>query len=59
MAKNRCGLGQTALNPIVSTIRNFPGLYEARVAVPDEGITPGFDLAAAVQDYEAAVARQP
>ena len=56
MAKNRCGLGQTAMNPIVSTIKNFPELYEARMALPDEGINPSFDLAAAVQDYEAAVA---
>jgi [NiFe] hydrogenase diaphorase moiety large subunit len=58
MAKNRCGLGQTALNPIVSTLRNFPGLYGAKLAAPEEGLNPAFDLAAAVRDYEAAVARK-
>lgn len=29
---SRCGLGQTAPNPILTTMRNFPELYEARLA---------------------------
>lgn len=33
---SRCGLGQTAPNPILSTLRDFPHLYEARLA-QDEG----------------------
>jgi [NiFe] hydrogenase diaphorase moiety large subunit len=28
---SRCGLGQTAANPILSTLRNFPQAYEARL----------------------------
>jgi [NiFe] hydrogenase diaphorase moiety large subunit len=28
---SRCGLGQTAPNPILSTMRSFPELYEARL----------------------------
>ena len=28
---SRCGLGQTAPNPILTTMRNFPELYEARM----------------------------
>lgn len=28
---SRCGLGQTAPNPILSTLRNFPHLWEARI----------------------------
>ncbi|MDR3469375.1 MAG: NAD(P)H-dependent oxidoreductase subunit E [Xanthobacteraceae bacterium] len=28
---SRCGLGQTAANPILTTMRNFPQLYEARL----------------------------
>lgn len=28
---SRCGLGQTAPNPILSTTRNFPQAYEARL----------------------------
>ena len=56
MKRNRCGLGQTALNPIVSTLKNFRTLYEQRLAAGDERFEPGFDLAAAVRDYTAAVA---
>jgi [NiFe] hydrogenase diaphorase moiety large subunit len=29
---SRCGLGQTAPNPILTTMLNFPELYEARIA---------------------------
>ncbi len=29
---SRCGLGQTAPNPILTTMRSFPQLYEARLA---------------------------
>ncbi len=56
MRHNRCGLGQTALNPIISTIKNFRPLYEARLARGDPRFEPAFDLAAAVRDYDAAVA---
>jgi [NiFe] hydrogenase diaphorase moiety large subunit len=52
---NRCGLGQTALNPVTSTIRNFKPLYEARLAAGDGRFVPSFDLAAAVRDYDEAV----
>ncbi len=31
MRMSRCGLGQTAPNPILTTMRNFPELYEARL----------------------------
>ena len=55
MQKNRCGLGQTALNPVVTTMKNFPGIYAALVPASDGGINPGFDLAAAVRDYDTAV----
>ena len=57
MRHNRCGLGQTALNPIVTTIKNFRPLYDARLAQGDPRFVPGFGLAAAVRDYEAAVAK--
>jgi [NiFe] hydrogenase diaphorase moiety large subunit len=29
---SRCGLGQTAPNPILTTMKAFPELYEARLA---------------------------
>ncbi len=54
MKKNRCGLGQTALNPIVSTIRNFPELYKNRIKAGDDRLCPAFDLDKAVLDYETA-----
>jgi [NiFe] hydrogenase diaphorase moiety large subunit len=57
MQKNRCGLGQTALNPVMTTMKNFPGLYDALVPVRDEALNPGFDLAAATSEYDSAVHR--
>jgi [NiFe] hydrogenase diaphorase moiety large subunit len=56
MKKNRCGLGQTALNPIVSTIKNFPDLYNKRIKAGDERACPAFDLEKAVADFDAATA---
>jgi [NiFe] hydrogenase diaphorase moiety large subunit len=32
MRMSRCGLGQSAPNPILTTMRDFPELYEARLA---------------------------
>jgi [NiFe] hydrogenase diaphorase moiety large subunit len=46
---NRCGLGQTALNPILTTIKNFPELYEARLQ-KDITFDEGFDLNDAVRE---------
>ncbi len=54
MKKNRCGLGQTALNPIVSTIRNFPDAYAKRIRAGDDRFCPAFDLDKAVADFDAA-----
>jgi [NiFe] hydrogenase diaphorase moiety large subunit len=31
MRMSRCGLGQSSVNPILTTIRNFPELYEAKI----------------------------
>ena len=45
-ATSRCGLGQTSPNPILTTLKSFPELYEARVR-KDAGFVPEFDLAAA------------
>ncbi|MEK6796852.1 MAG: NAD(P)H-dependent oxidoreductase subunit E [Spirochaetota bacterium] len=55
MKKNRCGLGQTALNPIITTLRNFRPLYGSRIKESDERFVPGFDLAKETTDYEKAV----
>jgi [NiFe] hydrogenase diaphorase moiety large subunit len=57
-ATSRCGLGQTSPNPILTTMQNFPELYEARI---QKGLdfVPEFDLAAAIQDGCAAANRRP
>jgi [NiFe] hydrogenase diaphorase moiety large subunit len=57
-AASRCGLGQTACNPVVSTIRNFRHLYEARIRNADETFETTFDLAAAVAEANKAVGRR-
>jgi [NiFe] hydrogenase diaphorase moiety large subunit len=49
---SRCGLGQTAANPVLSSLRNLPHLYEDVLAEGEDGLRPSFDL-----DRAAAVAR--
>ncbi|MFP4466324.1 MAG: NAD(P)H-dependent oxidoreductase subunit E [Candidatus Goldiibacteriota bacterium] len=55
MKKNRCGLGQTAMNPIVTSLKNFRSLYEEKVKGNDDEFLSGFDEKAAVSEYDAAV----
>ncbi len=55
---SRCGLGQTSPNPIQSTLRNFRGLYEAKIQKGKEFVTE-FDMAAAVKESCAAAGRKP
>ena len=46
---SRCGLGQTAANPILSSIKNFRYLYEEKVQ-KNKNYDSGFDLSAAVRE---------
>ena len=55
---NRCGLGQTAANPILSTIENFRHLYEDLIVSTDEFVS-GFDMEKAVADSCEYVGRIP
>ncbi|MDO9578752.1 MAG: NAD(P)H-dependent oxidoreductase subunit E [Candidatus Cloacimonadales bacterium] len=48
MLMNRCGLGQSACNPVISTIKNFRELYDAKIQKTD--YVSQFDLAAAVKE---------
>ena len=57
-AANRCGLGQTAANPILSTIENFRQLYEDLV-IPEEEFVSTFSMEEAVADSCAYVGRIP
>lgn len=58
MPANRCGLGQTAANPIRTTLQNFRPLY-TRLIKTDDDFTSDFDLESAVADSCAAAGRQP
>jgi len=53
---SRCGLGQTAGNPIVTSIKNFKHLYNQKIRMGTEYDT-GFDLTGAVQDAADATGR--
>lgn len=55
---NKCGLGQTAGNPVVSTIKNFRNVYESAMT-GDDMFDPGFDLASAVEESCQYVGRKP
>lgn len=55
---SRCGLGQTAANPITTSIRNFRHLYE-KLVQKDVSFDTGFNLEEAVKASCAAVGRQP
>jgi [NiFe] hydrogenase diaphorase moiety large subunit len=44
---SRCGLGQTAANPVLTSLRNFPRLYEERMRPED--FSPEIDLPRAMQ----------
>ena len=54
---SRCGLGQTAPQPILTTIRNIPALYHAMLK-PDDFI-PAFDFEKALAEGAAVQGRQP
>ncbi len=55
---NRCGLGQTAGNPILTSIRNFRGLYNSLVQ-KEKDFDTGFDLTSASQAAAKATGRKP
>jgi [NiFe] hydrogenase diaphorase moiety large subunit len=54
-ACSRCGLGQTAANPFLTTLRALPGLYEAKLS--KRAYEPVLDLDAALAASEALAGR--
>lgn len=46
---SRCGLGWTSPNPVLSTLRGFPGQYERHLGEPSTDVG-GFDLAASLRE---------
>jgi hypothetical protein len=55
---SRCGLGQTAANPIINSLVNFPELYHALINKEEEYISC-FNMEAAVADSCKVVNRVP
>jgi [NiFe] hydrogenase diaphorase moiety large subunit len=55
---SRCGLGQTAANPVLSSLKNFRQLYEEKIQRNKE-FDSGFDLSAAVKESCKVTGRVP
>lgn len=55
---NRCGLGQTAANPIITSIQNFRPLYEDLIQTDQEFLSE-FNMKDAVAESCEAVGRVP
>ena len=55
---SRCGLGQTSANPVVTTLKNFRPLYEAKVKGSTATFQPTFDLARALKPSEGITGRK-
>jgi [NiFe] hydrogenase diaphorase moiety large subunit len=53
---SRCGLGQTAANPILTTLQNFPDLYRKRIT--DKDFIPHFEIEKAFSEYGAVTGRK-
>lgn len=58
MPANRCGLGQTAANPIRTSLSNFRDLYTKLIST-DSDFSSDFDIASAVADSCAVAGRKP
>ncbi|MDT8436270.1 MAG: NAD(P)H-dependent oxidoreductase subunit E [Gemmatimonadota bacterium] len=56
---SRCGLGQTAPNPILTSLEGLPSIYEGRVGTDDTGLRRSFDLDAALRPAQAVPGRAP
>lgn len=56
---SRCGLGQTAPNPILSSLEGLASEYEARTHEAEVGMRQSFDLDAALRPARAVPGRAP
>ncbi len=54
---SRCGLGQTACNPVLSTLKNFRPMYDRLVKANAGKLQPGFDIKAELAQAEAVAGR--
>ncbi len=56
---SRCGLGQTAPNPILTSLEGLSAEYESRIGKADGGLQRSFDLDAALEPAQAVPGRAP
>ena len=54
---SRCGLGQTAARPVLTTLDHFPAAWFARCVDGRDGQRPGFDLGARLEESRILVGR--
>ncbi|BBY62528.1 NAD(P)H-dependent oxidoreductase subunit E [Mycolicibacterium helvum] len=52
---SRCGLGATSPNPILTTLKKFPEIYQARLRKPSGALLPSFDASAELTAHAQAV----
>jgi [NiFe] hydrogenase diaphorase moiety large subunit len=52
---SRCGLGTTAPNPILTTLKKFPEIYSDRLNKQKGDLLPSFDIGAALGGYAKAM----
>lgn len=55
---SRCGLGQTSANPVLTTLKNFRPVYEARVKLRADKMEATFDIHKALGPAESIAARK-
>ena len=55
---SRCGLGQTAANPVLCSLKNFRELYLNKIVERADGLLPAFDLSKAVESGEDLIQRK-
>jgi [NiFe] hydrogenase diaphorase moiety large subunit len=55
---SRCGLGQTAGNPVLSSLRSFREEYLKRLDLANEDLAPTFDMTKALQAAESIAKRR-
>ena len=55
---SRCGLGQTAANPVLSSLRNFRDAYLARLRETAPGLQPAFDIQRELSQASAITGRE-
>ncbi len=58
LKSSRCGLGQTAANPVLTSINNFRYLYDQKIQI-GKSFDTGFDLTTAIKDGAETVGRLP